>query len=235
MIENKLKNWEVSRNVSYGGVYTEFYDGDTIYTTEILELLVEKHCEDRKFSSWPYEETKEYFEKRHGPVGIRRTYENSNIRVDNIDCENKTLVDLGCNVGLITTECAKKGAKYCLGIDSMTPVIDIAKFTAEEQGLKNIDFICHEFHDYFEETVSDKYDIALTLSIENYIGVIEDLERLGHIAPVWYIEPTNHTNHKLSKDAIKEWGETELSKFGNVEFIRFTDYQGRGMFRLTTR
>jgi SAM-dependent methyltransferase len=235
MIENKLKNWEVSRNVSYGGVYTEFYDGDTIYTTEILELLVEKHCEDRKFSSWPYEETKEYFKKRHSPAGIRRTYENSNIRVYNIDCENKTLVDLGCNVGLITTECAKKGAKYCLGIDSMTPVIDIAKFTAEEQGLKNIDFICHEFHDYFEEIVSDKYDIALTLSIENYIGVIEDLERLGHIAPVWYIEPTNHTDHKLSKDAIKEWGETELSKFGNVEFIRFTDYQGRGMFRLTTR
>lgn len=234
MIENKLKNWEASHNVSYGGVYTEFYDGDTIYTTEILESLVEAHCEDKKFSNWPYEETKEYFEKRHLPVGIRRTYENSNIRVDNIDCENKTLVDLGCNVGLITTECAKKGAKYCLGIDSMTPVIDIAKFTVKEQGLKNIDFICHEYCDYFEEIVSDKYDIALTLSITDYIGVIVDLKRLGHIAQVWYIEPTNHPDHKLSKEEITKWGETELSKFGNVEFIRVTDYQGRGMFRLTT-
>ena len=116
----------------------------------------------------------------------------------------------------------------------MTPVIDIAKFTVKEQGLKNIDFICHEYCDYFEEIVSDKYDIALTLSITDYIGVIVDLKRLGHIAQVWYIEPTNHPDHKLSKEEITKWGETELSKFGNVEFIRVTDYQGRGMFRLTT-
>ena len=218
MIENKFKNFNKlplrennqPEGQSLGGLYTEFYDGGTIYTHEILQSRTEEQ------------------------LSIRRTYENSNIRVDSIDCENKTLVDLGCNVGLITTECAKKGAKYCLGIDTMSPVIEIAKFTAEEQGLKNIDFICHEFHDYFEETVSDTYDIALILSIGNYVEVIETLERLSHIAPVWYVEPTNHPSHEHSKEEIKKWGETELSKFGNVEFIRFTDYQDRGMFRLTT-
>jgi SAM-dependent methyltransferase len=234
MIENKFKNFYQTTRCSLGGIYTEFYDGDTIYTVEILRSLAEEYCEDKKFPKYPYEETKEYFENMHMAVGLRRTYENSNIRVDSIDCENKTLVELGCNVGLITTECAKKGAKYCLGIDSMIPVIEIAKFTAEEQGLKNIDFICQEFYDYFEETVSDTYDIALILSVGNYVEVIETLERLFHIAPVWYIEPTNHPDHKLSKEEIKKWGETELSKFGNVEFIRFTDYQDRGMFRLTT-
>ena len=217
MIENKLKKFDklpLRENnqpdvQSLGGIYTEFYDGDTIYTTEILQPRTEEE------------------------LSIRRTYENSNIRVDSIDCENKTLVDLGCNVGLITTECAKKGAKYCLGIDSMTAVIDIAKFTVEEQGLKNIDFISHEFHDYFEEIVSDKYDIALILSVGNYVETIGTLERLCHIAPIWYVEPTNHPKHEHSKEEIKKWGQTELSKFGNVEFIRFTDYQNRGMFRLT--
>jgi SAM-dependent methyltransferase len=219
MIENKLKKFDklpLRENnqpdvQSLGGIYTEFYDGDTIYTTEILQPRTEER------------------------LSMRRTYENSNIRVDSIDCENKTLVDLGCNVGLITTECAKKGAKYCLGIDSMTPVIDIAKFTAEEQGLKNIDFICHDFPDYFEEIVSDKYDIALILSVGNYVETIGTLERLCHIAPIWYVEPTNHPNHEHSKEEIKKWGQTELSKFGNVEFIRFTDYQDRGMFRLTIK
>ena len=51
-------------------------------------------------------------------------------------------------------------------------------------------------------------------------------------AKTWYIEPTNHPDHKLSKDEIKEWGERELGKYGDVEFLTFTDYQNRGLFRL---
>ena len=35
-----------------------------------------------------------------------------------------------------------------------------------------------------------------------------------------------------STEEIKEWGEKELSKYGEVEFLTFTDYQSRGLFKL---
>ena len=35
-----------------------------------------------------------------------------------------------------------------------------------------------------------------------------------------------------SEEQIKEWGMSELSQYGEVEFLTHTDYQNRGLFKL---
>ena len=39
-------------------------------------------------------------------------------RLDHLDVEGKSVIDFGCNVGHITIECLRKGASYCMGVES---------------------------------------------------------------------------------------------------------------------
>ena len=180
--------------------------------------------------------------------GCRRKIENQHLRLDFIDVKGKTVVDIGCNSGYITTQLLKRGASYCLGIDLHREMIDICNLIKEIDNLDNIDFVQSPAYGdigYRDEppircVVKNypKFDIGLLLSVPH--GYNETLEWVSELiiedwADIWYIESTNHPDHKLSKEEIKEWGETELSKYGDVEFLTFTDYQHRGLFRLDVR
>ena len=74
------------------------------------------------------------------------------------------------------------------------------------------------------------FDVVNFTSEQSYDGVLIILSCLtgeqtySINAKTWYIEPTNHPENRLSKEEIKEWGERELGKYGDVEFLTFTDY-----------
>ena len=179
--------------------------------------------------------------------GFRRKVENQHLRLDFIDVKGKTVVDIGCNSGYITTQLLKRGASYCLGIDLHREMINICNLIKEIDNLANIDFV--QSPGWGELGYADepeircvvkryaKFDIGLLLSVPH--GYNETLEWVSELiiedwADIWYIEPTNHPPTK-TKEEIKEWGETELSVYGDVEFLTFTDYQHRGLFRLDVR
>lgn len=166
-----------------------------------------------------------------------RKYENQ-FRFDYIDVKDKTVCDLGCNNGYSSFRFAENGAKRVLAIEKDPQIGKVLQLVANIKNLPNVETYIGLYQEYFTKNKNEVFDVVVFTSEQDYNGVLIILSCLiGHQtykinAKTWYIEPTNHPDHKLSKEEIKEWGETELSKYGDVEFLTFTDYQNRGLFRL---
>ncbi len=166
-----------------------------------------------------------------------RKHENQ-FRFDYIDVKDKTVCDLGCNNGYSSFLFAERGAKKVLAIERDLDIGEILELVADIKNLPNVETYIGMYQEYFTKNKNEVFDVAVFTSEQDYNGVLIILSCLigeqtySINAKTWYIEPTNHPDHKLSKEEIKEWGERELGKYGDVEFLTFTDYQNRGLFRL---
>jgi SAM-dependent methyltransferase len=166
-----------------------------------------------------------------------RKHENQ-FRFDYIDVKDKTVCDLGCNNGYSSFLFAERGAKKVLAIERDLDIGEILELVADIKNLPNVETYIGMYQEYFTKNKNEVFDVAVFTSEQDYNGVLIILscligEQTYKInAKAWYIEPTNHPDHKLSKEEIKEWGERELGKYGDVEFLTHTDYQNRGLFKL---
>ncbi len=167
-----------------------------------------------------------------------RKHENQ-FRFDYIDVKDKKVVDLGCNNGYSSFIFGEKGAKKVLGIEKEPFICGVAKILKEMKGCDNVDFYNGKYQDYFES--NEEFDVAVFTSEGGYNSVHIVLSSLTPgvqnyqiRAKTWYIEPTNHidVDGNRSEEQIKEWGMSELSQYGEVEFLTHTDYQNRGLFKL---
>ena len=57
------------------------------------------------------------------------------------ECEDKTVLDLYCGAGTIGLSLAKK-AKKIIGVEIIPDAVEDAKINAENNGIKNAEFIC---------------------------------------------------------------------------------------------
>ena len=163
-------------------------------------------------------------------------------RFDYIDVKDKIVCDLGCNNGYSSSRFAENGAKRVIGIEKDPIIAKVAKLVADVKNLPNVEIFQGTYQDYFDHRQHPEhnleFDVVVFTSEQDYRGVCTVLDCAFNPdeylinTKTWYIEPTNHPDHKLSKEEIKEWGETELSKYGDVEFLTFTDYQNRGLFKI---
>ena len=204
--------------------------------------------------------------------GNRRFASTQYKRLDHFDVEGKSVIDFGCNIGYITIECKRKGASYCLGVEtwSVRNLIEIANLCKEVDQLENIDFIVNDIKKVKQtfnygwageipSFVKEKlpFDVGLLLSpfsiapefggLLSYQDCIPQLRLIKDYAKVWYIEPTlsipeenipyitwaGGKKKAMNKEAIRDWGLENLKEFGNVEFLGYTDYQDRSLFRVT--
>jgi SAM-dependent methyltransferase len=185
--------------------------------------------------------------------GLRRFHKNQHIRVDMLDVKDKTVVDIGCNTGYLSIQALKKGASYVLGLDYEYGV-RIGESIKEIENLKNIDFrvflmnasdLVREFPDLFDSRgldainyvkeyrgIKTPFDVGLFLSIYPIDSIIKYLKLSVDLAKTWYIEPTDHNSQ--TKEEIYDEGMSKLSLLGEVEFVGYTDYQNRGMFKVET-
>ena len=198
--------------------------------------------------------------------GNRRNSSSQHIRLDHFDVKDKSVIDFGCNVGYITLECKRKGASYCLGVESggKEDFMKIANLCKEIDNLQNVDFVLNgirakESLNYgwdgeIPSTVKEKlpFDVGLLLSpfaiqLEingetvgeySYKCCTEQLKYIINYAKVWYIEPTlsiPKVNKPSDKSEVRDWGLENLKQFGKVEFLGYTDYQGRSIFKVVTQ
>jgi 16S rRNA G966 N2-methylase RsmD len=196
--------------------------------------------------------------------GNRRFSNQQYKRLDYFDVENKSVIDFGCNVGYITLECKRKGASYCLGVESgKKDLIKIANLCKEIDNLQNVDFVLNDviakqtfnygWDGEIPSFVKEKlpFDVGFLLSPfsiqlerngetigeQSYKCCIEQLKCIINYAKVWYIEPTlsiPKVNKPNNKEEVRDWGLENLKQFGKVEFLGFTDYQERSIFKVVT-
>lgn len=166
---------------------------------------------------------------------LRRHENQYDARLRHFNIEGKSVIDIGCNTGYISNWCAINGATKVLGIDNDTPIINVCNSLKNISGLHNLEYVLADKYEFLKN-LNEVFDVALQLSNFENERVISELEEYGHIAKVWYVEPTNRPwpgeNRGYDREYLENWGKTKLSKFGNVEFLGTTDYQDRGLFKI---
>lgn len=102
---------------------------------------------------------------------IKSRYERERLKyiLENIDIENKTVLDIGGNTGFFTFELIDNGAKkvcYYEGNKTHAKFVDGA---ADIIGIRNKIEINNEYFT-FNEKLNDKYDLLILLNVSHHIG-----------------------------------------------------------------
>lgn len=71
------------------------------------------------------------------------------------DVENKNILDLGCGCGIFSIGSALLGAKSSMGIDIDGEAIDLAKKTADEFSIDNVNFIASDVFTFNDNLEAD--------------------------------------------------------------------------------
>jgi|GEM_PF-3691082 len=100
-----------------------------------------------------------------------------------VSVNGKSVLDLGCSVGAFSILSSLSGASKVLGVDYDKDSIELARYTANKVGAKNIEFKCCKIDSTFLEEV-DYFDVIIWLShwmwIVKQLGMAE-AKRLLHL------------------------------------------------------
>lgn len=149
---------------------------------------------------------------------------------------NKKVLDIGCNLGRICIDAAKKGAYRSVGIDYRQDVMDAVNKYCMTNNI-NAEFYQFDVNNGASSLKNiigdDKFDIVFALAIWSHV----DKQQLWDIInstcnKVCYFED-NAPSRIKSKKKIKEILEANL-KFNKIEFLGYTTDRGiRSVFRLS--
>lgn len=81
--------------------------------------------------------------------------------------DGKKIIDIGCGAGHYSIAMAKKGAEYIYGIDFAQGMIDLAKKTAEQSGVK--DRCRFDLLDFMTTPITELFDYAIIMGFMDYI------------------------------------------------------------------
>tara|TARA_B100001175_G_C19482638_1_gene627985 strand:- start:594 stop:1628 length:1035 start_codon:yes stop_codon:yes gene_type:complete len=133
---------------------------------------------------------------------------------DGEDFRDKTILDIGCNMGQMCQYAISLGAKHVLGIDYDKNVIQKANVLNKSD---KIQFVSNDIDNYFMYTQLEKKDTILLLSV---IGTLELENRYGILAKlasktknVLYLEGHISSKYEDLMDMILKY-----TDFTNIEF-----------------
>ena len=170
------------------------------YKEDDVEKLKEKIAE---LSQFPHKQRKEnyqsYYINGEEVEGARNTNERMKIMGIPEKMENYSILDLGCNLGSITCECWKRGARHIMGLDNEKDYIDCARDLARHNGynisyfvkdLTKVEEVAISIGSFFKQT-ERPINIIFALSLYKHVKgkLFEVLDRLKwHVC---YIESNN--------------------------------------------
>jgi len=85
--------------------------------------------------------------------------------------KNKTILDIGCNIGYYSIKSALEGAKFVTGVDNHNIFINYAKLIKNDLNLSNVKFLCDTIENFKEL----KYDYVLCLNILHHFNNIDNV------------------------------------------------------------
>ncbi len=183
--------------------------------------------EVRRLSST--EDWNHYFELPHG-IRTRSEHINSpgyclnkwariKPTLEDINVNDKSVLDLGCSDGYFSFESSKIGAKHVLGIDLDPLRIKRAKFIKDVHNVKNVHF---ETMSVYELPIQKTYDLTLCLGLLHRIPDMEScLDKLSEITNTVVSEFKTLDGDKSIK---KFHGETKLNKYNTLYYTPTKKY-----------
>lgn len=113
----------------------------------------------------------------------------------NIDLKNKSILDLGCGIGILSAELAKRSLPYrrVLGIDISQAQLDIAQAIASENKINNLKF--QKISAFEIDTLDTKFDLIYCRFVLAHLffvpEVIQKITKLMHPNSILICEEPN--------------------------------------------
>ena len=140
--------------------------------------------------------------------------------------KNKTVLDIGCNLGMVSMMALKRGAELCVGFDYKEETISVAKKYLNNKGYKNIKLITYDINNGVDKLISligdKKFDYVFALSIWKHVNKKNLYDIINYFCKkdCWFEGHNKQT---------KEFFEPELSKnlkFNKIKFLGYSTDRG---------
>jgi len=170
-----IGNWIKDRFIDYGGF--KFIDKQ-----KYIDKL-NKKIESQTHFGKSYEGRKARYQSDDGLDGKRKTqYRIDKMKLKDIDFNNKTVLDIGCNLGMFSQYAKKRGAANVIGFDINEDIIHCAKEYANIKGIYDIEFLTTDI-DWDRKHKRPKMpsaDIVFYLAMSQYLGFDPDILNLAN-------------------------------------------------------
>jgi len=143
-----------------------------------------------------------------------------------VDFKGKRLLELGCNMGLLSIHAKLSGAESCLGIDVDKDVLHAAGLAARAFGT-DVDYRQYNLADSFPwEGELSGFDIVSALSVLHWI---EDKQRVwSFISKHKELLYEGHESDAEAEGNLQKAGFTHIVRLGTTERNRQMFYASRG-------
>jgi len=141
--------------------------------------------------------------------------------------KNKTVLDIGCNLGMVSMMASKKGAELCVGIDYKEETISVAKKYLNNKGLKNIKLITYDINNGVDNLISligpKKFDYVFALSIWKHVNKDNLYSIINYFCKevCWFEGHNKQTEVFLKTELLKNL------KFSKIDFLGYSIDRGK--------
>jgi len=149
------------------------------------------------------------------------------MKLDELDFASKTVLDIGCSLGLFCHDALERGAKRAVGIERGQKRIDVCYEVANWLGCWNTDFLDFnlptERGKIVEETGIASFDVVYALSVDRQVGYDSWMAEMCD--DVFYLEGHVPDREHTYRERLK-------ADFSEVEYLGMTrDHGPRPLFR----
>ena len=180
-----------------------------------------------KKGQFPYGRRKYQYQsiEEENMVGIRNMEHRYSV-LDLPSFEGKTVLDIGCSLGMVCVMASKSGAKKCVGIDNNIDTIEVAKKYVDMKGYRNINLLSYDIDKGVEGLMSlvgfESFDYVFALSILKHVKqkALFDIINFYTKEICWF---EGHNRQETKK--IKKLLEDNLN-FKYIDFLGYTNDRG---------
>lgn len=185
---------------------------------------------------FPYKRRKHQYQsiEEEGMVGIRNMEHRYSILNLPTDFSNKTVLDLGCNLGMVCVVAKLRNARFCVGLDNNKNTIQVAIKYIKEKQYKNIELFTYDINQGLDKLISligpQKFDYVFALSILKHVNPISLFEIINFYTKdiCWFEAHSKQNTTKIISILTKNL------VFKKIETLGYTTDRGtRPNFKIT--
>ena len=204
----------------------------------ILQMkLLKNQLKDEiiKEGQFPYRRRKYQYQsiEEENMIGIRNMNHRYSVLDLPDDFSNKTVLDLGCSLGMVCVMAKLRNASFCVGLDNNENTINVAKKYIEEKKYKDIKLFVYDINKGVNELISligqDKFDYVFALSIIKHVNknILFEIINFYTKDICWFESHSKQDRTKIEKMLRKNL------TFKEIKFLGYTNDRGiRSNFKI---